>query len=165
MGRGGIAGRQPRSWRRNSCNSEVLAIAEPTTPPDSLSPRPTRGEGEAVEREWTLGSLTAARRFSLSPSEGERAGVRGLPKQTPLTPTLSPRPTRGEGGAVERELTLGSLTAARRSSLSPSEGERAGVRGQPCDRRSAAISAALSISPLEGKGWGEGLERARLHRF
>jgi len=47
-----------------------------------------------------------------------------------LTPALSPRPTRGEGGAVGGELTLGKLTAAGRSSLSPSEGERAGVRGE-----------------------------------
>jgi len=60
----------------------------------------------------------------------ERAGVRGPRRQTPLTPTLSPRPTRGEGGDVGRELALGSLTAAGRSSLSPSEGERAGVRGE-----------------------------------
>src|SRR3989441_3569815 len=39
---------RPRRWRRKSSNDQVLAIAEPTAPPDSLSP-----------------------------SEGERAGVRG----------------------------------------------------------------------------------------
>jgi hypothetical protein len=48
----------------------------------------------------------------------------------PLTPALSPRQTRGEGGAFGLQLTLGSLTAAGRFSLSPSEGERAGVRGE-----------------------------------
>ena len=32
--------------------------------------------------------------LDIFPSEGERAGVRGLCRQTPLTPTLSPRPTR-----------------------------------------------------------------------
>src|SRR2546425_8629781 len=42
---------RPRRWRRKSSNDQVLAIAEPTAPPDSLSP-----------------------------SEGERAGVRGLPR-------------------------------------------------------------------------------------
>src|SRR3989441_10284423 len=42
---------RPRRWRRKSSNGQALAIAEPTAPPDSLSP-----------------------------SEGERAGVRGLPR-------------------------------------------------------------------------------------
>ena len=74
----------PRRWRRKSSNGQVLAITEPTAPPDSLS---------------------------------------------------------------------------------PSEGERAGVRGQLRDKRTAATSAALSLSPSEGKAWGEGSERTRLHRF
>ncbi len=74
----------PRSWRRKSSNGQVLAITEPTAPPDSLS---------------------------------------------------------------------------------PSEGERVGVRGQPHDKRTAATSAELSRFPSEGKGWSEGLERTRLYRF
>src|SRR6266540_815992 len=60
----------------------------------------------------------------------------------PLTPALSPRLTRGEGEAARGELTLGSLTAAARSSLSPSEGERAGVRGQ-CRRTAATLRSRL----------------------
>jgi len=48
LGEGESPAISPRNWRRKSSNGQVLAIAEPTAPPDSLSP-----------------------------SEGERAGVRG----------------------------------------------------------------------------------------
>ena len=48
-------------------------------------------------------------------------------------PNLSP----SDGEREERD----------RAGLSPSEGERAGVRGQPRDERTAAPSVALSLSP------------------
>jgi len=57
-----------------------------------------------------VAKLFAARRFSLSPSEGERARVRG--------------PTLPSGSGVQA-----SPERCRRFALSPSEGERAGVRG------------------------------------
>src|SRR5437867_578196 len=62
----------PRSWRRNSSEVQVLAIAEPTAPPGSQSP-----------------------------SEGERVGVRGLPgdkRTAAMSAALSlfPRKERAE---------------------------------------------------------------------
>ena len=89
-----------------------------------------------------------------------------------LTPHPGPLPIgwgEGESPAVSsrswrRKSSNGQLLAiaeplASRDSLSPSEGERVGVRGQSRDKRTAAMSVALSLSPSEGKGWGEGLER------
>ena len=34
---------RPRSWRRKSSNGQELAIAQPTAPPDSLSPSEGKG--------------------------------------------------------------------------------------------------------------------------
>src|SRR3989442_2107602 len=58
----------PRSWRRKSSNGLVLAIAEPTAPPDPLSP-----------------------------SEGERAGVRGQPRDKPTAAMATALSLGGKG--------------------------------------------------------------------
>src|SRR2546425_1751212 len=61
----------PRRWRRKSSNGQVLALAAPTAPRDSLSP-----------------------------SVGERAGVRGQPRDKPIAATsaaLLPLPLGGKG--------------------------------------------------------------------
>jgi len=47
----------------------------------------------------------------------------------------------------------------------PGGGKGAGGGGQQRDKQIAATSAAHSLCPSEGKGWGEGLKRTRLHRF
>ena len=86
--------------------------------------------------------------------------LRGLEHGTPLTPALAPHPMRGEGessagpaptdrpGAAPTQGPV-SPGAAEPSSLSPSEGERAGVRGS--DRSQSAYASLLA--PLLAVRW------------
>src|SRR6266487_1909029 len=74
----------PRRWRRKWPNSQGLAIAEPTAPPDSLSP-----------------------------SEGERVGVRGQPRDQRYVEKAA-KPACDDGGG-----SLGSIRECHRLAFYP----------------------------------------------
>ncbi len=108
---------------------------------------------------------------SLAPSDGERAGVRGRPGMgravgsVAASPSPQPSPhLMGRGSSHGRPSPIparsDSSSAERESSLAPSDGERAGVRGRPgMGRAVGSVAASPSPQPsphLMGRGSSHG---------
>src|SRR6266511_6127758 len=68
-GEGELLAVSPRSWRRKSSNGQGLAIAQPTAPPDTLSPSEGERVGVRGQRRDRRTAATSAT-LSLFPSEG-----------------------------------------------------------------------------------------------
>jgi hypothetical protein len=92
--------------------------------------RPARGKLPLLRspldsRQNALDSLGTDERFSLAPSDGERAGVRGLLRSGVTRPADRTLACPQEGNIMAPD----SNQTRKWFSLAPSDGERAGVRG------------------------------------